>query len=52
MAVNELIPCVRQAREAPVDAVGELAWVGLLLLREELTLPQRVHRCVCVLADL
>nr|CAB3501135.1 unnamed protein product [Digitaria exilis] len=50
--VEELVPCVGQAREAPVDAVGVGLWVGLLLRGEELPLPERVHGGVRVLAEL
>lgn len=52
VAVHELIPCVRDTWEAPVDAVRELPRVRLLLCREQLPLTQRVYRGVPVLADL
>jgi hypothetical protein len=50
--VEELVPGVGQAREAPVDAVGVGLGVGLLLRGEQLPLAQRVHRGVRVLAQL
>lgn len=50
--VEELVPRVGQARQAPVDAVGVRLGVGLLLRREQLPLPERVHRRVRVLAEL
>ena len=50
--VEEVVPGVGEAREAPVDAVGVGLGVGLLLRGEQLPLPQRVHRGVRVLADL
>uniref|UniRef100_A0A804PZP8 Uncharacterized protein n=1 Tax=Zea mays TaxID=4577 RepID=A0A804PZP8_MAIZE len=52
MAINKLVPRVRHTGEAPVDAVRELPRVRLLLRRQELPLPQRVHGGVRVLADL
>jgi len=50
--VEELVPGVGQAREAPVDAVGVRLGVRLLLRGEQLPLPERVHRGVRVLAQL
>ena len=52
VAINEFIPCVRHAGEAPVDAVCELSWVRLLLRRQQLPLTQGVHGGVGILADL
>jgi len=50
--VEEVVPGVREAWEAPVDAVGVGLGVGLLLRGEQLPLPQRVHGGVRVLAQL
>jgi hypothetical protein len=50
--VDELVPGVGQAGQAPVDAVGVGLGVGLLLGREQLALAERVHRGVRVLAQL
>ncbi|BAT03358.1 Os07g0693500 [Oryza sativa Japonica Group] len=52
VGVEEVVPGVGEAREAPVDAVGVGARVGLLLRGQQLALPQRVHRRVRVLAKL
>ncbi|GJN08180.1 hypothetical protein PR202_ga26073 [Eleusine coracana subsp. coracana] len=50
--VEELVPRVGQAGQAPVDAVGVGLGVGLLLGREQLPLAERVHGGVRVLAQL
>jgi hypothetical protein len=48
VGVDEVVPCVG---EAPVDAVGVVVGVGLLLRREQLPLAERVHGRVGVLAQ-
>ena len=54
--VEELVPGVGQARQAPVDAVGVRLGVRLLLRREQLPLPERVQaeckRCLKVVVKL
>ena len=50
--VEDEVPDVRDAGEAPVDAVGVGARVGLLLRRQHLALPDGVHGGVPVLAPL
>ena len=52
MGVDEVVPGVGEAREAPVDAVGVGLGVRLLLRGEQLPLAQRVHGGVGVLAQL
>ena len=52
LGVEQAVPDVGHAGEAPVDAVGVGARVGLLLRREDRALPDGVHGGVPVLAPL
>ena len=47
--VKYLVPHIRHAGKAPMDAVCELLRVCLLLWCQQLTLPDRIQRCVGVL---
>jgi len=47
--VKYLVPHIRHAGKAPMNAVCKLLWVCLLLWCQQLTLPDRIQRCVGVL---
>ena len=48
MCIKNLIPSIREARQAPMDTVGISGWIVLLLLRQQFALLDRVNRSMCI----